>query len=88
MAFELPLALEALVQQKIATGLYEDETAVVSSALELLELHDSSSEFRRMMLLAALDEGEADIQAGRYIQLNSPKEIREYMSSLTKRKPE
>jgi Arc/MetJ-type ribon-helix-helix transcriptional regulator len=83
MAIQLPVFLEDLVKEKVAAGPYATETEVVSSALELLKLHDSSPAFRKKMLLAALDEGEADIKAGRYITLNSPDEIDAFVASLT-----
>lgn len=85
MTFELPPALEGLVREKIAAGNYENEADVVSSALELLALHDSSPEFRRKMLLAALDEGEADLRAGRYVTLSTPEEIDAHIEALLRR---
>jgi len=85
MTIDVPAALEDLVRQKVETGDYANEADVVSSALELLALRDSSPEFRRKMLLAALEEGEADIRAGRYVTLSSPEEIREHVRSLSQR---
>lgn len=85
MTIELPAALEEFVRQKVATGGYASEAEVVSSALELLSLRDSSSEFRRQLLLAALEEGEADLEAGRYVTLSSPEKIREHLRGLSKR---
>lgn len=85
MTIELPAALEELVREKVASGVYASEAEMVSSALELLALHDSSPEFRRKMLDAALEEGEADLRAGRYITLSSDEEIRRYFADLPKR---
>ena len=85
MTIELSPALEDFVREKVADGAYVDETEVVSSALELLALHDSSPEFRRKMLLAALDEGEADLRAGRYVTLSTPEEIDAYVAALMPR---
>lgn len=39
-------------------------------------------EQRREMLDAALEEGEADIRAGRYVTLSSKEEIDEYFASI------
>lgn len=85
MTIELPSALESLVREKIAAGGYENEADVISSALELLALHDSSPEIRRKMLLAALDEGEADLRAGRYVTLSTAEEIDAHIDALMRR---
>ncbi len=85
MTIELPAALEELVREKVASGAYASEAEMVSSALELLALHESSPEFRCKMLDAALEEGEADLRAGRYVTLSSKKEINAFFKDLTGR---
>ena len=84
MTVELPTALENLVRQKVETGEYASETEVVTSALELLVLRDSSPEMRREVFEAALEAGEADLRAGRYVTLRSDAEIDDFVSGLTK----
>ena len=84
MTVELPAALENLVRQKVETGEYASETEVVTSALELLVLRDSSPEMRREVFEAALEGGEADLRAGRYVTLRSDAEIDEFVAGLTK----
>jgi putative addiction module CopG family antidote len=85
MTIELPAELENLVREKVEAGVYASEAEMVSSALELLALHDSSPEFRRKMLDAALEEGEADLRAGRYVTLKSKDEISALFKDITLR---
>ena len=85
MTIELPAALKELVREKVASGAYASEAEMVSSALELLALHDSSPEFRLRMLDAALEEGEADLRAGRYVTLSSKEEIGAFFNDITRR---
>lgn len=85
MTIELPAELENLVREKVEAGVYASEAEMVSSALELLALHDSSPEFRLRMLNAALAEGEADLRAGRYVTLSSKEEIGAFFKDITRR---
>jgi len=60
---------EALVRAKIASGNYRDEAEVIGEAL------DQREEYRRAALLAALEEGEADLREGRYIEIETKEEL-------------
>jgi Arc/MetJ-type ribon-helix-helix transcriptional regulator len=85
MTIELPTSLEDLVRRKVEAGEYASEAEVLSSALELLVLRDSSPEMRRKVFEAALEEGEAALRAGDYVTLTSRAEVREHLRSLGKR---
>jgi len=63
---------EALVRAKVASGEYRDEAEVIGEALEAL---DQREEYRRAALLAALEEGEADLREGRYIEIETKEEL-------------
>lgn len=84
MQVQLPPALEALVRQKVASGLYRDELEVVSEALRLLDRADSADSawdaVDWVKLEQAIQEGEADLAAGRYVDINSAEELRALMS--------
>ena len=62
MEVELTPAQQAFVKQGVARGDYRDTADAVASALRFWE----ERERRRTEIRAALDEGEADLEAGRY----------------------
>lgn len=79
MQIQLPPALQAMVQDRVASGMYRDESEVVGEALRLLEQRDwDDVDWEK--LDAAVAEGEADLAAGRYIDVDSPQELRALMS--------
>lgn len=79
MQLQLPTALEDFVRQQVATGRYRDESEVVSEALRFLEAgYDRAWD----EMLAAIDEGDADISAGRSLTFDTVEELREHLSSL------
>jgi antitoxin ParD1/3/4 len=53
MVVTLTPQLEALIQQKVATGRYRDANAVLSEALELLEERDRHEELRAAIAVGA-----------------------------------
>lgn len=53
---------QALIRRAIESGRYKTEEEALRAALDLWE----RSELERPELLAALDEGEADLAAGRF----------------------
>jgi len=79
MQLQLPPALESLVREKVASGRYRDESEVVSEALRLLESEDDRA-WRD--LLAAIDEGDVDIEAGRTATFETAEELKAHLSSL------
>ena len=55
---------QALIRRAIEAGRYKSEEEAARAALELWE----RTELERAQLLAALDEGEADLAAGRFTE--------------------
>ena len=71
MTVELSRELQAFVQQEVASGKYHDENAVLEEALELLRRrHDWEAQAR-----AGAKQGIADIKAGRYTEIKTPKDV-------------
>jgi len=70
---------EALVHAKIASGDYRDEADVIGEALAAL---DQREEDRRAALLAALEEGEADLREGRFIEIGTKEELDAFFARL------
>ena len=58
MRISLTPELDRLVQEKLALGTYRSEEEVLQAALEALDAHERS--------VAAIAEGYADFQAGRF----------------------
>jgi putative addiction module CopG family antidote len=79
MDVRLPPELEALVREKIASGHYRDEAEVVAAALQVLKARD---EAKLAALLAAIDEGDADLEAGRFIDIDSEEEFDAFIAGL------
>ena len=79
MNVRLSPELEALVRAKIASGDYRDEAEVISDALGAL---DQREEARRAELLAALEEGEADLREGRFVTLRTKEDLDAYFAKL------
>jgi putative addiction module CopG family antidote len=73
MNIELPPALEGFVRAQIESGRYRDESDVVGDALRLFE-REQDAGWRE--LLEAIEEGEADLAAGRVVEVNSVEELR------------
>jgi antitoxin ParD1/3/4 len=59
--------LEALVQRKVASGLYNNQSEVVREALRLLALQDQVREAHAKSLRKALAEGLAQADRGELI---------------------
>jgi putative addiction module CopG family antidote len=54
MPMQLPPRAEAIIQQKISSGLYASADEAIAAAIQLLEEHDR----RLLHLREAIDEGE------------------------------
>jgi Arc/MetJ-type ribon-helix-helix transcriptional regulator len=61
MSYSLPPEIDSLIQQKLATGSYPSEEAVLRAALSALDDHEET--------VAAVSQGYEDLQAGRYKSL-------------------
>jgi antitoxin ParD1/3/4 len=84
MNVNLTPELEALVQRKVASGLYNNQSEVVREALRLLAEQDKLREAHHKELRAALAEGLA--QADRGELRDGPKVVAEVRRSLRRRK--
>lgn len=62
MNVEIPPRLEALVREKVASGLYDDASAVVQDALRLLD-----ERHRRDRLRAAIAVGDGQLARGEVV---------------------
>ena len=61
MSYSLSPEIESLIQQKLATGTYASEEAVLRAALAALDEHEET--------VAAIGRGYDDFQAGRFQSL-------------------
>ena len=67
------------MREKVNSGSYRDEDEVIVDALSSLEQHDKA---RMDALLAAIDEGEADLREGRFVTLRTKEELDAYFAKL------
>ncbi|HEY1752973.1 MAG TPA: type II toxin-antitoxin system ParD family antitoxin [Caulobacteraceae bacterium] len=77
MVVTLSAELEDLIREKVATGRYRSEADVVAVALKLLEERD-----RCVALAAAIEEGEADLREGRFVDVANVDELKALFSDL------
>ena len=71
MNISLTPELEAYVVSKVQTGRYTSASEVVREGLRLLEEQDQLTQLRRERLRQLIDEGMADLRAGRSAILDS-----------------
>ncbi len=64
-----------VIRQMVANGSYGDASHVVDEALRLLVARQDDEEAELDVLRAELQRGFDDIEAGRYIELNSREDI-------------
>jgi putative addiction module CopG family antidote len=70
MVVTLSPELEDLVREMVSTGDYRDGDEVVAHAL------------KRLALDAALDEGEADLREGRFVEVSTEEELADLFANL------
>jgi len=66
----LPMELEARVREHVASGLYGSASEVIREALRLFEAYHAVQQSSLVALKADIDQGMADVQAGRVSKLN------------------
>ena len=66
----LPKELEARVREHVASGLYGSASEVIREALRLFETYHSVQQSRLAQLKADIEQGVADVKAGRVSQVN------------------
>ena len=86
MNVNLTPELERLIREKVASGLYNNQSEVVREALRLLEEQDRMREFHMARLRAALAEGLG--QADRGETLDGEEVVRELREFLRERRRE
>ena len=66
---------DALVNRLVATGRYQNVSEVLREGLRLVETQEAEKKARLQALRKAIQQGEDDIQAGRFVDLNSRHEV-------------
>lgn len=84
MNVNLTPELEALVQRKVESGLYNNQSEVVREALRLLAQQDRLREAHAEKLRGALAKGLAQADRGELV--DGPSVVREIRGALGKRK--
>lgn len=64
-----------VIRQLVADGGYDDASQVVDGALRLLQARQDEQDAELMLLRAELQRSFDDLEAGRYIDLNSREDI-------------
>jgi antitoxin ParD1/3/4 len=82
MNVSLSPELEDLVREKMATGLYRDESEVVAEALRLLDRLDQPVAASDEALRAEIQKGFDDIAAGRFTRISSKEELIAFFDAL------
>ena len=82
MDVTLSAELEDLVREKVATGLYRDETEVVAEALRLLDRLDQPPEWTNDSLREAVQKGFDAIAAGDLKRINTREELIAFFDGL------
>ena len=66
----LPKELEARVREHVASGLYGSASEVIREAVRLFETYQSVQQSRLAELKANIEQGVADVKAGRVSPVN------------------
>ena len=75
---------DAMIENLIREGRYESANEIMSAALRLLEQRDAEDEARLKLLREAAQVGLEAIAAGRFTDFETPEELEEYISELTR----
>ena len=84
MTIELSDEQQQFVRQEIASGRYDDETALLDDALELLRQRKAWTE----RVQAGVEQGREDIAAGRYFEVNTPEDAQKLREEISRRAAE
>lgn len=82
---DIPEELARFIHDTVAAGHYPDENEVVRAALRLLEREEEEYRENLAELRAEVQKGLDDIEAGRYIELNSREEIEALGRDISRR---
>lgn len=84
MHVSLTPELEAIVKQRVESGLYNNASEVVREALRFMELNnDLVFQMKLDRLRSHLAEGEKQIEDGQGIALKSKEDTRQFFSGLS-----
>ncbi len=76
--------LDDFVEERVASGAYQNASEVVREGLRLLEQRDQENTLRLRRLREAAEVGFADIDAGRYRDV-SPDELEDFVAEVGRR---
>lgn len=82
MHVSLTPKLEEVVREKVESGYYNNASEVIREALRIMAEHDEVYQLKLKQLRDALAAGEADVAAGRVIEISSDKELKEFFARL------
>lgn len=72
----------ALVEQLVASGRFQNASEVLRYGLRLVEQREAEEAAKLKALLAAVEEGEAAVVAGRYSVIETEEELDAFVRSL------
>ena len=70
------------VRQCVLEGRYKDANEVVAAGLRLLEERQEEERLQLERLRAEVKKGMDDLEAGRYVEVNSPEELQTHFDKL------
>lgn len=73
-----------LVEELVSTGRYQNASEVLREGLRLVEQRERHDAAKLAALRAAVDEGRADLVAGRYVEIDDD-ELDDYLAELGER---
>ena len=82
MNVSLTPKLEKLVAECVKSGEYNNASEVVRQALRLLQTEQALHKAKLKRLKADLAKGEADIKAGRFIEISSERDLKAFFKTL------
>jgi antitoxin ParD1/3/4 len=82
MHVSLTPKLEALVREKVESGLYNNASEVVREALRLMQEHEDLRRLKLEKLRGELVKGEEDLSGGRSAVLSTEDDIRALFARL------
>lgn len=71
-----------LIERLVSSGRYQNASEVLREGLRMIERRDADDQARREALLAAVQVGIDDIEAGRYRDFKNPAELRRHLKGV------
>ncbi|MCY4549782.1 MAG: type II toxin-antitoxin system ParD family antitoxin [Defluviicoccus sp.] len=72
----------SLIARLVGSGRYQNASEVMRAGLRLIERHEAEEEIRLKAMREAVDEGIADIAAGRYRTFETPEALRDGLAAI------